>query len=103
MEGQLGPLPEGWEMRLSSNMRVFFFDWRNGRTTWQDPRLPVQLDPSSGEDTPVPPTMGGRERVAQWLATEERKKRARESRMNQLRRHIRMAKLQRISQPLGVL
>ncbi|RKP10065.1 E3 ubiquitin-protein ligase RSP5 [Thamnocephalis sphaerospora] len=41
---QLGPLPAGWEMRLTSNARVYFVDHNTKTTTWDDPRLPSSLD-----------------------------------------------------------
>jgi E3 ubiquitin-protein ligase NEDD4 len=43
---QLGPLPPGWEMRLTSAARVYFVDHIAKRTTWDDPRLP-SLDDSA--------------------------------------------------------
>jgi E3 ubiquitin-protein ligase NEDD4 len=30
----LGPLPTGWEMRLTSNARVYFVDHNTKTTTW---------------------------------------------------------------------
>lgn len=41
---QLGPLPSGWEMRLTKNARVYFVDHNTKTTTWDDPRLPSSLD-----------------------------------------------------------
>ncbi|EMR09144.1 hypothetical protein PNEG_02487 [Pneumocystis murina B123] len=41
---QLGPLPSGWEMRLTSSARVYFVDHNTKITTWDDPRLPSSLD-----------------------------------------------------------
>ncbi len=41
---QLGPLPSGWEMRLTSTARVYFVDHNTKTTTWDDPRLPPSLD-----------------------------------------------------------
>jgi hypothetical protein len=41
---QLGPLPSGWEMRLTSAARVYFVDHNTKTTTWDDPRLPSSLD-----------------------------------------------------------
>ena len=41
---QLGPLPSGWEMRLTSTARVYFVDHNSKTTTWDDPRLPSSLD-----------------------------------------------------------
>ncbi|KAI5119417.1 hypothetical protein M0805_009868 [Coniferiporia weirii] len=41
---QLGPLPSGWEMRLTSTARIYFVDHGTKTTTWDDPRLPSSLD-----------------------------------------------------------
>ncbi|KAL0092500.1 E3 ubiquitin-protein ligase RSP5 [Phycomyces blakesleeanus] len=41
---QLGPLPSGWEMRLTNTGRVYFVDHNTKTTTWDDPRLPSSLD-----------------------------------------------------------
>jgi E3 ubiquitin-protein ligase NEDD4 len=41
---QLGPLPSGWEMRLTATARVYFVDHNTKTTTWDDPRLPSSLD-----------------------------------------------------------
>lgn len=41
---QLGALPSGWEMRLTSTARVYFVDHNTKTTTWDDPRLPSSLD-----------------------------------------------------------
>lgn len=46
---QLGPLPSGWEMRLTSTARVYFVDHNTKTTTWDDPRLPSSLDQVSFE------------------------------------------------------
>ena len=40
----LGPLPSGWEMRLTSTSRVYFVDHNTRTTSWDDPRLPTNLD-----------------------------------------------------------
>ncbi|KAL2313625.1 E3 ubiquitin-protein ligase pub3 [Schizosaccharomyces pombe] len=40
----LGPLPSGWEMRLTNSARVYFVDHNTKTTTWDDPRLPSALD-----------------------------------------------------------
>ncbi|KAI0279868.1 hypothetical protein BGY98DRAFT_1095933 [Russula aff. rugulosa BPL654] len=40
----LGPLPSGWEIRLTSTARVYFVDHNSKTTTWDDPRLPSTLD-----------------------------------------------------------
>ena len=42
---QLGPLPPGWEMRLTSAARVYFVDHATKTTTWDDPRLLFLSDP----------------------------------------------------------
>ncbi|KAJ3218010.1 hypothetical protein HK099_005276 [Clydaea vesicula] len=42
----LGPLPGGWEMRMTSNGRVYFVDHNAKITTWDDPRLPSSVDAS---------------------------------------------------------
>jgi len=34
----LGPLPSGWEMRLTSTSRIYFIDHNTKATTWDDPR-----------------------------------------------------------------
>ncbi|KAH7103559.1 ubiquitin-protein ligase [Auriculariales sp. MPI-PUGE-AT-0066] len=39
----LGPLPSGWEMRLTTSARVYFVDHNTKLTTWEDPRLPSTL------------------------------------------------------------
>jgi len=41
---QLGSLPSGWEMRLTSTARVYFVDHNTKTTTWDDPRMPSSLD-----------------------------------------------------------
>lgn len=41
---QLGPLPNGWEMRIHSDNRVYFVDHITHLTTWDDPRLPSSVD-----------------------------------------------------------
>ncbi|KAH9480424.1 putative E3 ubiquitin-protein ligase hulA [Psilocybe cubensis] len=40
----LGPLPSGWEMRLTNTGRVYFVDHNTRTTSWDDPRLPPNLD-----------------------------------------------------------
>jgi E3 ubiquitin-protein ligase NEDD4 len=40
----LGPLPSGWEMRMTSTRRIYFVDHNTRTTTWDDPRLPSQVD-----------------------------------------------------------
>ena len=39
----LGPLPSGWEMRLTSTGRIYFVDHNTRTTTWDDPRLPTDV------------------------------------------------------------
>jgi len=41
---QLGPLPSGWEMRLTASSRLYFVHHNTKTTTWDDPRLPSSLD-----------------------------------------------------------
>lgn len=41
---QLGVLPNGWEMRVHSDNRVYFVDHITHSTTWDDPRLPSSVD-----------------------------------------------------------
>ncbi|KAF8627498.1 hypothetical protein AX17_006309 [Amanita inopinata Kibby_2008] len=43
----LGPLPSGWEMRLTSTGRVYFVDHNTRTTCWDDPRLPTNVDDSA--------------------------------------------------------
>ncbi|KAJ7644179.1 hypothetical protein FB45DRAFT_897156 [Roridomyces roridus] len=40
----LGPLPSGWEMRLTSTGRVYFVDHNTKTTAWDDPRVPTNVD-----------------------------------------------------------
>ena len=40
----LGPLPSGWEMRLTSTGRIYFVDHNTRTTTWDDPRLPTNVE-----------------------------------------------------------
>lgn len=40
----LGPLPSGWEMRLTSTGRVYFVDHNTRTTSWDDPRVPISDD-----------------------------------------------------------
>ncbi|GLB38349.1 putative ubiquitin-protein ligase [Lyophyllum shimeji] len=44
MNPNLGPLPSGWEMRLTSTGRVYFVDHNTRTTSWDDPRLPGHVD-----------------------------------------------------------
>ncbi|KAJ1654727.1 hypothetical protein IWQ61_005394 [Dispira simplex] len=43
-QSALGPLPTGWEMRVTQTGHVFFVDHNTKTTTWDDPRLPSSLD-----------------------------------------------------------
>lgn len=43
---RLGELPNGFEMRLHSDGRIFFIDHNSQSTTWDDPRLPSSVDSS---------------------------------------------------------
>ncbi|KAJ3358988.1 hypothetical protein HDU91_005054 [Kappamyces sp. JEL0680] len=40
----LGPLPSGWEMRVTNTGRIYFVDHTSKITTWDDPRLPSAVD-----------------------------------------------------------
>lgn len=40
----LGPLPSGWQMRMTSTARLYYVDHNTQKTTWDDPRLPSALD-----------------------------------------------------------
>ncbi|KAJ3014470.1 hypothetical protein HKX48_005129 [Thoreauomyces humboldtii] len=40
----LGPLPSGWEMRMTNTGRTYFVDHNAKITTWDDPRLPSSVD-----------------------------------------------------------
>ncbi|KAI8850426.1 hypothetical protein BC829DRAFT_425173 [Chytridium lagenaria] len=40
----LGPLPSGWEMRITNTNRIYFVDHNSKITTWDDPRLPSSVD-----------------------------------------------------------
>jgi E3 ubiquitin-protein ligase NEDD4 len=41
---QLGPLPSGWEMRVTNTGRIYFVDHTSKITTWDDPRLPSAVE-----------------------------------------------------------
>ncbi|KAJ3332713.1 hypothetical protein HDU76_013326 [Blyttiomyces sp. JEL0837] len=41
---KLGPLPSGWEMRITNTNRIYFVDHNSKITTWDDPRLPSNVD-----------------------------------------------------------
>ncbi|KAG8995878.1 hypothetical protein FRB93_001022 [Tulasnella sp. JGI-2019a] len=38
----LGPLPPNWEMRLAPSGQVYYVDYENRTTTWDDPRRPTE-------------------------------------------------------------
>ena len=40
----LGPMPSGWEMRMTNTGRIYFVDHNTKITTWDDPRLPSSVD-----------------------------------------------------------
>jgi E3 ubiquitin-protein ligase NEDD4 len=40
----LGPLPSGWQMRMTSTGRLYYVDHNTQATTWDDPRIPSALD-----------------------------------------------------------
>lgn len=40
----LGPLPSGWEMRMTNTGKLYFVDHNAKITTWDDPRLPSSLE-----------------------------------------------------------
>ena len=40
----LGPLPGGWEMRMTNTGRIYFVDHNTKITTWDDPRLPSSVE-----------------------------------------------------------
>jgi protein yorkie len=40
--GNLGPLPNGWEQGLTPEGDVYFINHENKKTTWFDPRIPIQ-------------------------------------------------------------
>ncbi|KAJ3937091.1 MAG: hypothetical protein NXY57DRAFT_982535 [Lentinula lateritia] len=44
VNSNLGPLPSGWEMRLTSTGRVYFVDHNTRTTSWDDPRLPTNVE-----------------------------------------------------------
>ncbi|KAI9326056.1 ubiquitin-protein ligase [Zopfochytrium polystomum] len=39
-----GPLPSGWEMRVTNTNRIYFVDHNSKITTWDDPRMPSTVD-----------------------------------------------------------
>jgi E3 ubiquitin-protein ligase NEDD4 len=43
-QSTLGPLPSGWEMRVTGSGRLYFVDHTSKITTWDDPRLPSTVD-----------------------------------------------------------
>lgn len=116
LEAQIGPLPQPWAIRLSSDRRLYFVNSQSGETTWVDPRLssagvassptptmdvtfryrdPSELTPISPRSTPI------RVRMSQWIDEERSKVRARNAKINVLRSRVRMAKIQRYTQPLA--
>ncbi|GAA5877383.1 hypothetical protein JCM16303_003311 [Sporobolomyces ruberrimus] len=60
----LGPLPEGWEMRTAPSGRSYFVDHSTRKTTWSDPRKPrssrtrtraaTSAQPSDSASPPAP-------------------------------------------------
>lgn len=40
----LGPLPSGWEMRMTNTARIYFVDHSTKITTWDDPRIPSSVE-----------------------------------------------------------
>ncbi|KAL4069938.1 hypothetical protein V8B97DRAFT_1900771 [Scleroderma yunnanense] len=42
--GPLGPLPSGWEMRVTPTGRPYFVDHKTRTTSWDDPRLSTHPD-----------------------------------------------------------
>ena len=42
----LGSLPSGWEMRMTSSGRIYFVDHNTRTTSWDDPRMPPD-DPAA--------------------------------------------------------
>ena len=57
---ELGPLPDGWEIRYTENGRKYFVDHMSRTTQFTDPRLPMHMarsilvDVPSVEEPPVP-------------------------------------------------
>jgi len=99
LESELGPLPStGWEIRLSSDLRIYFVDRESGVSTWRDPRLPLltpiapqrqglPVSPGPTMMTPIEFTSQDRDRVRQWVS--QRRK------FETLRRRVRMSKVER--------
>jgi hypothetical protein len=118
LEMQLGPLPNSWSIRLSSDKRVYFLNTQTGQTTWQDPRLSaaspmittvMDVDESEGccsleERLDLMSISTGSHhsllRVSQWVAEERSEVRARNAKMLTLRSRARMARMQKHMQPL---
>ncbi|EEB06317.1 HECT-type ubiquitin-protein ligase Pub2 [Schizosaccharomyces japonicus yFS275] len=44
-----GPLPKGWEMRLTDDFHVYFVDHETKTTTWEDPREQCSIPSSSSK------------------------------------------------------
>jgi len=111
LESQLGPLPAGWILRLSSDKRVFFVHLPTGATSWKDPRLASLDAEHQGKDeaeclaSPPPRSLPMHERVRinTWIEDEYRRVRARDARIDTLRGRARMARLQRRIQPLNLI
>ncbi|KAJ3355309.1 hypothetical protein HDU83_003604 [Entophlyctis luteolus] len=53
LENMFGPLPSGWEMRITADNKIYYVDHNTKRTTWDDPRIPSDLDASGGVETPA--------------------------------------------------
>ncbi|KAG8832004.1 hypothetical protein FRC17_002223, partial [Serendipita sp. 399] len=45
---EMGPLPSGWEAKLTPQGKVYFVDHNTRTTSWEDPRMPSLL----GDDVP---------------------------------------------------
>jgi len=122
LEAQLGPLPDFWSMKLSTDKRIYFINTQSGETRWQDPRLAgdtkVETRPPPDYDsadnvpilntgrsesafTPIPPySPSARIRISTWVEEERSKVRARNAKLRTLRSRVRMAKMQKYMQPL---
>merc|ERR1719312_187309 len=40
-QGELGPLPHGWEQSVTEQGEVYFIHHQTRKTTWFDPRIPI--------------------------------------------------------------
>ncbi|KAF8548881.1 hypothetical protein OG21DRAFT_1515796 [Imleria badia] len=56
VDHQFGPLPPGWETRLTGTGRVFFVNHNTRTTTWDDPRLPSSSSSSGLADQDQSPS-----------------------------------------------